>query len=77
MRGKKGLPVHVDLGDVSGLSKRSIALVEQLQVINKKNLKTKVAELPQSILVKIGEAMRIQYPFPYEEENTSKDKEQV
>lgn len=55
--------MHVDLGDIPGLKKRSVALVEQLLVIDKKDLKSRVTSLPSELVVKIGEAMKIQFPF--------------
>ena len=60
------LPVHVLIykNDVYGLPMDSVALIEQSTVINKTNLRQKIATLGCEYLKLIGKAHQIQFPFP-------------
>lgn len=57
---KKFISVHVLLtNDISALPKNSIVLLEQIRVIDKKRLKTKIAYLNRFIMEDIDRAIRI------------------
>lgn len=62
----KHLPMHVNVykADACGLDEDSVALVEQIQTINKSQLINKVAVVSRDCLKKIKAAHDIQYPFP-------------
>lgn len=62
----RDLPIHVavDKTDAIGLDKDSIALVEQLQTINKIALREKIAKVSDDCLRRIRIAHEIQCPFP-------------
>ena len=46
-KSKHWLPTHVDIGIDTGLSRKSIALCEQIQTISKENLIRKISEITQ------------------------------
>lgn len=62
------LPTHtvIKASSVSGLSKNSVALAEQMRVINRDQLQNRVGELTHAELVAVGKAHSIQSPFPAE-----------
>lgn len=61
---KCDLPVHVYISEIKGvLTKDSLALVEQIQTIDKSSLESKKGSLPTNIIDKICAAIRIQFGF--------------
>lgn len=56
---KNTLPTHIDIGEFSGLSKRSYILLEQLRTLDKRRLRNRVGMLPGEIMEKVDEALRI------------------
>lgn len=60
---KKSLPTHVNLfkSDIVGLSKDSTLLIEQAKVIDKKQLKQKIATLNSVYMVKVNLAILVSY----------------
>ena len=60
------MPTHVVIhaNQMNGLTRDSVVLAEQPVTINKKQLLQKVGTLDTSSLVLIGQARRIQSPFP-------------
>lgn len=60
VKNKTNLPTHVKVGDKNcGLPKESVILLEQVRTIDKKRLKDKIGRLPDDLLKKIDEALRI------------------
>ena len=62
---KRNLPCHVEIYDYErfGLNAPSTIMVEQLTVIDKKDLMFKVGKIDDdSVLVKICDAMAVQFP---------------
>lgn len=59
---KKNLPVHVHIHptEETGLSKRSVAMAEQLTIINKSTLRGKRGHVSNEVMAKIQNAMQIQ-----------------
>ena len=58
--GKKPLPTHILIPENScGLSTESIVLTEQIRVIDKQRLKTKIGVIPQNFIVEIDKAIKI------------------
>ncbi|MGC4019947.1 MAG: type II toxin-antitoxin system PemK/MazF family toxin [Muricomes sp.] len=55
---KTKLPTHVKLGDIVGLEKNSVVLLEQLRTIDKKRLKKYVGTLDSVHMKKINVALR-------------------
>ena len=47
---KNALPTHIDIGEFSGLSKRSYILLEQLRTLDKRRLRNKVGRLPEEVM---------------------------
>lgn len=60
-QGKKAkLPTHVPVtGNVYGLPKDSIILMEQLRTIDKKRLREKIGTLDESSMIKVEDAVRV------------------
>ena len=57
---KSKLPTHVALsGNKFGLSKNSVALLEQLRTIDKRRLRDKLGSFDKSIMLKIDAAIAI------------------
>lgn len=56
---KNVLPTHIDAGWTSGLNKRSYILLEQIRTLDKRRLRNKVGKLPDKVMEKIDEALRI------------------
>lgn len=60
VKNKTNLPTHVKVGDKNcGLPKESVILLEQVRTIDKKRLKDKIGRLPDDLIKKIDEALRI------------------
>lgn len=60
VKNKSNLPTHVKVGDKNcGLPKESVVLMEQIRTIDKKRLKDKIGRLPDELLKKIDDALRI------------------
>ena len=60
VKNKTNLPTHVKVGDKNcGLPKESVILLEQVRTIDKKRLKDKIGRIPDDLLKKIDEALRI------------------
>lgn len=60
VKNKSNLPTHVRVGDKNcGLPKESVVLMEQIRTIDKKRLKDKIGRLPDDLLKKIDDALRI------------------
>lgn len=57
---KKKLPVHVQIRKQQGITEDSIALAEQEQTINKKDLLGKVGTCTNEVMLQIDNAIRIQ-----------------
>ena len=63
----KCMPTHVKISKNptnEGLAYDSYALVEQLQQIPRESIKGYITKASNKSLKEIGEAMRLQYPFP-------------
>lgn len=60
VKNKSNLPTHVRVGDKNcGLPKESVVLMEQIRTIDKKRLKDKIGRLPDELLKKVDDALRI------------------
>jgi len=64
---KNALPTHIDIGEFSGLSKRSYILLEQLRTLDKRRLRNKVGRLPEEVMRQVDEALRISVGVQCEE----------
>lgn len=53
------LPTHISLSDVSGLTKNSLLLLEQIRTIDCKRLKEYVGHLDNHMMSKANEALKI------------------
>ena len=59
---KAKMPTHIELsGDVYGLSKDSVVLMEQIRTIDKKRLKEKIGHMDEENTKDIDEALRISF----------------
>ena len=56
---KNVLPTQIDAGWTSGLNKRSYILLEQIRTLDKRRLRNKVGKLPDKVMEKVDEALRI------------------
>lgn len=57
---KAKLPTHVEISvELSGLSKNSVILLEQIRTIDKQRLKEKVTTVDDGIISKVDEALEI------------------
>lgn len=58
---KKNMPTHIETSDLAsyGLPRKSLILLEQIKVIDKRRLKEKVGELTVETMVKVGRAVNI------------------
>lgn len=57
---KTKLPTHVELNSVgTGLNKDSLALLEQVQILNKTDLKSKVGCIASAIMLNINNAIMV------------------
>ena len=66
--GKNKLPTHIDVsrsdtasGDVFGLAKDSVILLEQIRTLDKKRLKEKMGHLDERIMRKVDNAITISF----------------
>ena len=66
--GKNKLPTHIDVsrsdtvaGDVFGLAKDSVILLEQIRTLDKKRLKEKMGHLDEKIMRKVDDAITISF----------------
>ncbi|MDR2047077.1 MAG: type II toxin-antitoxin system PemK/MazF family toxin [Clostridiales bacterium] len=61
---KTKLPTHVDLeGQVCGLPKNSVVLLEQIRTLDKKRLKEKIGELSDGIMARVNESLLVSLGF--------------
>jgi len=61
---KARLPTHIELDAAQyGLMKDSVVLLEQIRTIDKRRLKERIGELPQSTMQKVNEALLISLGF--------------
>ena len=59
---KAKMPTHIELsGDVYGLSKDSVVLMEQIRTIDKKRLKERIGHMDEENTKDIDEALRISF----------------
>lgn len=56
---KKPLPTHVEIHGVDTLSKRSVALLEQIRTIDRSRLRERVGRLNNQSLSRVDEALKI------------------
>ena len=55
---KNKLPTHIEIpGEMYGLSKDSVILLEQIRTIDKRRLREKTGHLDESIMMKVNEAL--------------------
>ena len=55
---KTKLPTHIEIpGELYGLSKDSVILLEQIRTIDKRRLREKIGHLDESIMMKVNEAL--------------------
>ena len=66
--GKNKLPTHIDVsrsdtvaGDVFGLAKDSVILLEQIRTLDKKRLKEKMGHLDERIMRRVDDAITISF----------------
>ena len=61
---KAKLPTHIELsGNEYGLSKDSVILLEQIRTLDKRRLKDRIGELPNSTMRKVNTALLISLGF--------------
>lgn len=58
---KAKLPTHIELPPAFGLAKDSVILLEQVRTIDKKRLKERIGELPQSTMKRVDKAILISF----------------
>ncbi len=58
---KAKLPTHIELPPAFGLAKDSVILLEQVRTIDKKRLKERIGELPQSTMKRVDKAIMISF----------------
>ena len=57
---KTKLPTHIDVeGDVCGLSKDSVVLLEQIRTLDKRRLREKMGNLPENDMFRIDNALSV------------------
>ena len=56
---KAKLPTHIEIGEIAGLSKKSIVLLEQVRTLDITRLKNKIVRLSGGALAAVDEALRI------------------
>lgn len=65
---KNQLPTHISVhANNCGLQKDSIVLLEQVRTIDKKRLKERMGNLPQTEMEKINKALSVSFGLPPEE----------
>ena len=58
--GKAKLPTHIDVSAPSvGLAKDSVILLEQIRTLDKKRLREKMGNLPETDMTKINQALSV------------------
>ncbi len=61
---KAKLPTHVELASgESGLTRASVALLEQIRTLDKRRLKSRLGELPHSVMQSIDRAILVSLGF--------------
>lgn len=60
---KAKLPTHIELPSAFGLQKNSVVLLEQIRTIDKRRLKERIGELPDSTMSKVNRAILISLGF--------------
>lgn len=60
---KAKLPTHIELPSAFGLAKNSIILLEQIRTIDKRRLKERIGELPDSTMSRVNRAILISLGF--------------
>ena len=61
---KAKLPTHIELSAIDyGLSKDSVVLLEQIRTLDKKRLKERIGELPNSTMERVNTALLISLGF--------------
>ena len=64
---KAKLPTHIELSaNEYGLAKNSVILLEQIRTLDKRRLKERIGELPQSTMAKVNTALLISLGFNVE-----------
>jgi len=58
-RRKKPLPTHVEIQGVDTLTKRSVALLEQLRTIDRSRLRERVGRLNDQAIGRVDEALKV------------------
>lgn len=56
---KKPLPTHVEIQGIDALSKRSVALLEQLRTIDRSRLRERVGRLNDQVIRQVDEALKV------------------
>ncbi len=60
---KAKLPTHIELPSSYGLAKDSVILLEQIRTIDKKRLKERIGELPETTMSLVNRAILISLGF--------------
>lgn len=60
---KAKLPTHIELPSSFGLAKDSVILLEQIRTIDKRRLKERIGELPDSTMSLVNKAILISLGF--------------
>lgn len=61
---KAKLPTHVEVGQgSSGLKRDSVILGEQVRTLEKKRLRERLGQLPEEMMLKVDDAMRVSLGF--------------
>jgi mRNA interferase MazF len=58
-RHKKSLPTHVEIQGIDALSKRSVALLEQIRTIDRSRLRERVGSLNNQAIGRVDEALKV------------------
>lgn len=56
---KKTMPTHVEIKDVHNLSKRSVALLEQIRTIDRQRLKMRIGKISEENLMQVDQALKL------------------
>jgi len=56
---KSSLPTHIEISENSGLSKKSIVLLEQIRTLDKKRIFNRIGRVSKEDLIKIDSALSI------------------
>ncbi len=64
---KAKLPTHIELPPAFGLAKESVILLEQIRTLDKRRLKERIGELPNSTMQDVNRAILISLGFPVDE----------